>query len=95
MNKFIKLATYNFFFLFIFILIDNIFGLSIFPQTSTPVSELPFYVSIPVLFMFVSFFPVWFWVLYKMVKNRYFFWFLIVLFMPPIAFFVTTKHYNV
>jgi hypothetical protein len=95
MKVFIKLATFNFFYFIVFVFVDKIFELSTIPQTKTPISELPFYVSVPLAFLLLSFLPVWFWVLYKMIKNRYFFWFPIVLIMPPVSFFVTNKHYNV
>ena len=64
-------------------------------KDSIPFSELPIWFSIPASLVLISFLPVWLWVLIKMFKNKYWFWLLVVLFIPPISFFVTTKHYNV
>ena len=99
MNKFIKLATFNFYLIFVAQIIYTFLGLSLLPNvpegTSIPLSELPIYIAIPIAFFVLSIVPVWFWVLRKMFINKYFVWFLIILFLPPLAFFVTNKHYNV
>ena len=96
MKLFIKLATYNFY-LFLFILLaEKLIDFTAIPnKESIPFSELPLWLSVPASFVLLSCIPVWIWVLIKMFKNKYWFWLLIVFVMPPISFFVTTKHYNV
>jgi hypothetical protein len=47
------------------------------------------------VFLLLSIIPVWIWVLVKTFKSRYFVWFIITLFLPPISFFITFKRNKV
>jgi len=95
MNMFIKLATYNFFLYLALVLITKVHEFESFSnKENIPFSELPIWFSIPLSLVLLTMIPVWIWVLIKMFKSRYWFWFLIVLLAPPISFFVTSKHYS-
>jgi hypothetical protein len=62
---------------------------------SIPLPELPVLIQISVVFLLLSIIPVWIWVLVKTFKSRYFVWFIITLFLPPISFFITFKRNKV